>query len=258
MERLAELISKLKEQFEHNADKQQLLVITRMIEQELLQQGNNVNRSVGSSKISVVMPGPRVSADTQPQPQSKPVTPPPSQHNTPSPSQSQPTPPPQPQVTPPPPPPVTSTPPPQVASPTPKPVQEEKPSHKWNLDPLHDVPTLAQQTTPRELNETIANSSVSRNDQLKTEVMEVGHRLTDSPIRDLKKGIGVNDRYVFINELFRGDEVMYERSIKTINNFRIYAEAQYWIERELKLKLGWDGSKHSVKTFDQLVRRRFL
>jgi len=31
---------------------------------------------------------------------------------------------------------------------------------------------------------------------------------------------------------------MYERSIKTINGFRILPEAEYWMERELKSSLG--------------------
>jgi hypothetical protein len=69
--------------------------------------------------------------------------------------------------------------------------------------------------------------------------------------------VGINDRFLFINELFRGDDVMYERSIKTINNFSIYPEAEYWIKRELKLKLGWDDKNEVVKQFDQLIRRRF-
>ena len=72
-----------------------------------------------------------------------------------------------------------------------------------------------------------------------------------------KKAIGINDRFVFINELFRGDEVMYERSLKTINGFRIMAEAEYWIERELKVKLGWDDMKETTRHFYQLVKRRF-
>ena len=74
---------------------------------------------------------------------------------------------------------------------------------------------------------------------------------------DLKKAIGINDRFFFINELFKGDEVMYERSIKTINGFSIYPEAEYWIRRELKLKLGWNERLDAVKQFDQLVKRRF-
>jgi hypothetical protein len=50
---------------------------------------------------------------------------------------------------------------------------------------------------------------------------------------------------------------MYERSIKTINQFKIFAEADFWINRELKTKLGWPVDHPLVKQFDQLVRRRF-
>lgn len=97
----------------------------------------------------------------------------------------------------------------------------------------------------------------SLNEQLREEKVELAHRLGEAPIKDLKKAIGINDRYVFINDLFRGDEVMYERSIKTINNFSIYAEAQYWMERELKIKLGWDDERAATQEFYALVRRRF-
>jgi hypothetical protein len=76
-------------------------------------------------------------------------------------------------------------------------------------------------------------------------------------IRDLKKAIGINDRFLYINELFRGDENMYERSIKTINGFSILPEAEYWIQRELKVKIGWNQDSETVKQFDQLVKRRF-
>jgi hypothetical protein len=87
--------------------------------------------------------------------------------------------------------------------------------------------------------------------------VELAEKLTDSPIRDLRKAIGINDRFLYINELFRGDEAMYERSIKTINNFSILPEAEYWIQRELKVKIGWSDQNDVVKQFDQLVRRRF-
>ena len=103
----------------------------------------------------------------------------------------------------------------------------------------------------------LGNAGASLNDQLREEKPELGHKLKETPIRDLKKGIGVNDRFVFLNELFRGDEAMYERSLKTINSFRILPEAEYWINRELKIKLGWDDGQHTTQQFYQLVRRRF-
>jgi hypothetical protein len=134
---------------------------------------------------------------------------------------------------------------------------------KYN--PIREVPTLThqipQEARGKELNEVIAvEAPRSLNDTWKEqqpEKKEVSAKLTDTPVKDLRKAVGINDRYLFISELFRGDETMYERSIKTINNFSIFQEAYYWMERELKLKLAWDQEKHSTQLFYQLVRRRF-
>ena len=142
---------------------------------------------------------------------------------------------------------------------------QHKPVLLFDEEP--DIPTLIHQPnfTPstltkasKEVNEAVLANGSSLNESLKQETKEIGHKLTEnSSVKDLKKAIGINDRFVFINELFRGDEIMYERSIKTINAFSIYAEAQYWIERELKVKIGWDDSKTSTREFYALVKRRF-
>lgn len=127
-------------------------------------------------------------------------------------------------------------------------------------DPLEEVPTLAHQDTPEKKSisdELYPESPESLNDRLKETKIELSQSLTSAPIKDLKKAIGVNDRFLFINELFRGDEAMYERSIKTIQSFSIYAEAEFWIRRELKVKIGWHDNHPIVKQFDQLVKRRF-
>lgn len=132
------------------------------------------------------------------------------------------------------------------------------------FDPVEDIPTLAHQQFGRakqkkEIHEVIsADQTASLNDKLKQVNLELSDTLQEIPVKDLKKAIGINDRFLFIKELFRGDEVMYERSIKTINSFSIFPEAEYWIKRELKLKLAWDETNPAVKQFDQLIRRRFL
>jgi hypothetical protein len=113
-------------------------------------------------------------------------------------------------------------------------------------------------SVPKELNEILlTNNATSLNDLHSNPINEVSDKFEDAPIKDLKKAIGVNERFLYLNELFRGDEAMYERSIKTINAFSIYPEAEFWIRRELKLKLGWDDKYNTVKQFDQLIRRRF-
>ena len=120
-----------------------------------------------------------------------------------------------------------------------------------------ETPTLAQYQTKREVNEAIAEKKESLNDRLKQDKTEVAHVLKETPIKDLRKGVGINERFTFVRELFRGDDAFYERSIKTINSFHIFSEAEYWINRELKYKIGWDEDKEVVKHFYQLVRRRF-
>ena len=151
-------------------------------------------------------------------------------------------------------------------------IEEKKPQPKAKLpekevpvetqpqelfDPVLEIPTLAFKR--QELNEAMAVQSESLNDKLKSSAsrVEVGHALKEGPVRDLRKAIGINDRYLFINELFRGDETMYERNIKTINGFNIYGEAEFWIKRELKLKLAWKEDSEAVQVFDQLIKRRF-
>lgn len=122
------------------------------------------------------------------------------------------------------------------------------------------IPTLIHQPLAeqkKEINDAVRTENVSLNDRFKEHTRELSARLSDGPVKDLKKAIGVNDRFLFISELFRGDEVMYERSIKTINGFTIWPEAEYWIKRELKIKLAWLDDNEVVQQFDQLVRRRF-
>lgn len=123
-------------------------------------------------------------------------------------------------------------------------------------DGAEDIPTLTHQQ-PKEINQIQAKEGPSINDKLKQASMELGDQLTEASIKDLKKAIGINEQYLYINELFRGDETMYERSIKTINSFSILPEAEYWIQRELKVKLGWNDANETVQQFAQLVKRRF-
>ena len=223
MERLADLIGKLKEQFEQNADPSQLLNITHSIEAELSKRLTPARSIHGSSKVSVVMPAGRSVQNVVIEPVEEPKI----------------------EV------PVQEVQQPERNSPVKK--QENK---GWMFDPMTEIPTLAHQRG-KELNEVMGINESSLNDKLKESVVEIGHKLTDSPIRDLRKAIGINDRYLFINELFRGDEPMYERSIKTINAFHVLQEAEYWINRELKLRLGWNDTRDTVQHFYQLVRRRF-
>jgi hypothetical protein len=230
MERIEALINKLKEQFEQNADPSLLLGTVQLLQFELTKFRANGSQSLGTAKVAVVLPSINVMA-------------PPVQYEKYAPK------------------PVEKT----IVHEVKETVLVDKGSVSlvqkngqldMVFDPMTEIPTLSHQPKEKEVNDTsvLAESLNDKLKQGKTELVEV---LKETPVKDLRKAIGINDRFLFINDLFRGDENMYERSIKTINSFNIYAEAEYWISRELKLKLAWDSNSATVLHFDQLVKRRF-
>lgn len=111
---------------------------------------------------------------------------------------------------------------------------------------------------PKELHEILAARVVAQPQNLPNKPKILAESLGGEKITDLKKGIAINDRFRFIKSLFRGDENLFDRSVKTINNFNILQEAEYWMQRELLIKLGWNEEDELVQQFYLLVRRRFL
>jgi hypothetical protein len=248
MERLKELISQLMEQFDRKAEPSQLLQTTQLLEAELRSLAAQPPPGrVVPTKIAVMMPSAAKIAPSPSQP-AQPVE---------APAKTAPV--------------TNGTPVIPAANGTPVPngavvataatTRNKEPERGvWPFDPLAEKPTdrftLSQKS--REINDIIGGGNGSSlNEKLKSDIVDLRSALNDTPVRDLKKAIGVNDKHVFINQLFRGDEAMYERSIKTINGFRILPEAEYWMERELKVKLGWDENSNITRHFYQLVKRRF-
>ncbi len=109
----------------------------------------------------------------------------------------------------------------------------------------------------KELHEVLGTTSESLNDKLKEKKTELAEVLTDTPIKDLKKAISLNERFIFIAELFQNNESMFDRSVKTLNSFNILSEAMFWLERELKVKLEWEDKSEAALHFISLVKRRY-
>ena len=226
MERIQILISKLKEQFDQQADPALMLATVQQLQNELSRLQPRSARTLGTSKVAVMMPAgmghalgeyekyaPRPSQETMKETETILI---------------------------------------DKGSVS---VVQDNGQLDMVFDPMTEIPTLSHQV-PDSRPDTSALPE-SLNDKLKQGKTELFEILKETPVKDLRKAIGINDRFLFIDDLFRGDEAMYERSIKTINSFTIYPEAEYWIIRELKIKLGWDNENKTVQHFDQLVKRRF-
>ena len=116
--------------------------------------------------------------------------------------------------------------------------------------------TATVPTNPKEVNDVVV-ADTSLNDRLREDKPMLAETMQGGPVKDLRKAISLNERYQLVKELFEGDESRFDKAIKTINGFSILAEAQFWIDKELRSKPGWPSNSPSALLLDQLVIRRF-
>jgi len=103
-----------------------------------------------------------------------------------------------------------------------------------------------------------SGEAASLNDRLAAREREVSDRLAEEPVTDLRKAVSLNDRFRFVNELFKGDAGLFEEAMRVLNGSPGLEEATAWIESECFGKLGWEREDGLCAQFVGLVRRRFL
>lgn len=83
--------------------------------------------------------------------------------------------------------------------------------------------------------------------------IDMQSKLQNKPITDLAKAIGINDKFLFIKELFGGDADLYNQTIKHLNQAVDLNEAIIYIHENFD----WDADNETAMAFIDLVRRKF-
>ena len=81
-------------------------------------------------------------------------------------------------------------------------------------------------------------------------------KLQQAPGRDLKSVIGINDKFLFVNELFGGSMEKYTKSIENLNDLKTLNGAMIYLN-ELKIELQWNSSNEAYLKLKDLVSRKF-
>lgn len=92
------------------------------------------------------------------------------------------------------------------------------------------------------------------NDQLQNRSTKViGEKLINNKLSDIQTAIGINDRFLFIRELFENNTEAYNSSIKFINETSNISV----IEEHFKHNTNWDFENPTVIQFMELTKRKF-
>lgn len=82
-------------------------------------------------------------------------------------------------------------------------------------------------------------------------------KMQKSKISSLEKATGLNERILFIKELFGGNPNDYAEAVKKLDNLSSFSEAQDFIT-EVQERYKWQENNPAVVKFNELITRRFI
>jgi len=130
----------------------------------------------------------------------------------------------------------------------PKTQQSEAPQKQQHTE-SHSY-THKDHAVPGEL---LINDHTSVNDKLHTGKATSNQGITGTHVDDIRKAIGINDKFLFLRELFGNNSDFMNQTIDELNKLNTFAQAQAFI----KSNFGWDMDDETVIAFHAAVRRKY-
>jgi len=85
----------------------------------------------------------------------------------------------------------------------------------------------------------------------------VGTQVKEQPVADLKQAITLNDKLLFIKELFNGYSLAYSEAIEILNRFNSFNEADLFLKKNYVAKNAWESKPETTGKFYDLLKRRY-
>ncbi|MDY6801065.1 MAG: hypothetical protein SVU94_07550 [Bacteroidota bacterium] len=82
---------------------------------------------------------------------------------------------------------------------------------------------------------------------------DVSTKMQSKPIQDIASAISLNDKFIFIRELFKGDKEQYLETIQILNNFDTYENALKFLNENFD----WEAEDPNFERLKELVKRKF-
>jgi chromatin segregation and condensation protein Rec8/ScpA/Scc1 (kleisin family) len=100
------------------------------------------------------------------------------------------------------------------------------------------------------------------NQKISAQLKEAGHGniaapATGSTITDLKSAITLNDKMLYVTDLFNGYTLAYNEVIEILNRYKSFAEADAFLKANYEAKNNWASKQITVSKFYALLKRRY-
>lgn len=143
-------------------------------------------------------------------------------------------------------------------------VEEREFSFKVETEPNDEKQTLERTSESLSVSETYsASKPESLNDRISAlrQTQSAGSGNNTSPNRqrigDIKSIINLNDKLLFIKDLFNGYSLAYSEAIELLNRYESFADADQFLENNYAEKNNWATKKDTVEKLYAILRKRY-
>jgi hypothetical protein len=101
-------------------------------------------------------------------------------------------------------------------------------------------------TINQKISSQLGDKAIGRTDELNVK-----------PISDIKLAITLNDKLLYVKDLFNGYNLAYSEAIEILNRFNTLEEAMRFLKTNYVIKNNWDSKPETTEKFYELLKRRY-
>jgi hypothetical protein len=85
----------------------------------------------------------------------------------------------------------------------------------------------------------------------------ISEQLNTQQVSDLKQAINLNDKMLYVRDLFNGYSLAYSEAVDILNRFTKFEEAEQFLTKNYAVKNSWERKPETVDKFYILLKRRY-
>jgi hypothetical protein len=116
---------------------------------------------------------------------------------------------------------------------------------------------LAEDTKKGETNAEVLTINQKISSQLADKVSDKTEQAALKPIGDIKLAITLNDKLLYVKDLFNGYNLAYSEAIEILNRFNTFEEATRFLKTNYVTKNNWESKSATAEKFYEILKRRY-
>jgi hypothetical protein len=148
------------------------------------------------------------------------------------------------------------------------PYENEELKETKNRKPIIPADVVDDVAEPKEVKPTDNKTASKTEEEILTINQKISFQLGDKalgrtgelsakPISDLKLAITLNDKLLYVKDLFNGYNLAYSEAIEILNRFNNFEEAMRFLKTNYIAKNNWDSKPETTAKFYALLKRRY-